>query len=138
MKNAPTKLSNSKSKVGKLVTVPVGLSKLSDVVKNDKIPDITNLATDASVNVKINEAKGEITNITNLATTTALTAVENKIPNVSNLVHKIDYNTKINETENKITTDHDHEKYCKILLTRFPVYTVFPLIRASPQTSPSL
>ena len=109
MKNAPTKLSNSKSKVGKLVTVPVGLSKLSDVVKNDKIPDITNLATDASVNVKINEAKGEITNITNLATTTALTAVENKIPNVSNLVHKIDYNTKINETENKITTDHDHE-----------------------------
>ena len=131
MKNAPTKLSNSKSKVGKLVTVPVGLSKLSDVVKNDKIPDITNLATDAS-------AKGEITNITNLATTTALTAVENKIPNVSNLVHKIDSNTKINETENKITTDHDHEKHCKILLTRFALYTVFALISASPQTSPSL
>ena len=115
MKNAPTKLSNSKSKVGKLVTVPVGLSKLSDVVKNDKIPDITNLAT-----------------------TTSLTAVENKIPNVSNLVHKIDSNTKINETENKITTDHDHEKHCKILLTRFVLYTVFALISASPQTSPSL
>ena len=37
---------------------------------------------------KINEVKGEIPNITNLATTAALTAVENKIPNVSNLVKK--------------------------------------------------
>ena len=37
----------------------------------------------------------KIPNITNLATITALTAVENKIPNVSNLVKKADYNTKI-------------------------------------------
>ena len=50
-------------------------------------------------------------NITNLATTTALTAVESKVPNVSNLVKKTDYNPKISETENKITTDHDHGKY---------------------------
>ena len=49
-------------------------------------------------------------NITNLATTAALTTVENRIPNVSNLVRKTDYNTKINETEKKIT-DHDHDKY---------------------------
>ena len=42
-------------------------------IKNieDKNPDITNLA-----------------NITNLASTTGLTAVENKLPNVSNLVKK--------------------------------------------------
>ena len=45
-----------------------------------------------------------------LATTTALTAVENKMPNVSNLVNNIDYNTKISKTEKKIT-DHDHDKY---------------------------
>ena len=45
-----------------------------------------------------------------LATTTALTAVENKILNVSKLIRKIDYNTKINEIEKKIT-DHDHDKY---------------------------
>ena len=32
--------------------------------------------------------KGKIPNITNLGTTTALTAVENKIPNASNLVKK--------------------------------------------------
>ena len=50
----------------------------------DKIPDISNLATKASLNAKINEVKGEIPNITNLATTSSLTAVENKIPSVSN------------------------------------------------------
>ena len=50
-------------------------------------------------------------NITNLATTTALTAVENEIPNVRNLIKKTDYNTKISETENKITSDYDHGKY---------------------------
>ena len=75
LKNIPTNLSNMKSKVDKLdvhklVTVPADLSKLSDVVKNDvvkkdaynantkhieyKIPDITNLATNASLNTKIN------------------------------------------------------------------------------------
>ena len=96
--------------VDKLVPVPVDLSKLSDVVKNDvvktdvynakirsiknKISDITNLATNASLNAKINEVKSEIPNITNLASTTALSAVEDKIPNVSNLVRKVDYNTK--------------------------------------------
>ena len=48
--------------------------------------------------------------MTNLATTIALTAVENKIPNVSNLVKKTDYNTKFNKIEKKIT-DHDHHKY---------------------------
>ena len=66
MKNVPTNLSNLKSKidkldVDKLVTVPIDLNKLSDAVKSyavkidsynakiknieDKIPDITNLAT---------------------------------------------------------------------------------------------
>ena len=82
-------------------------------VKNiqDKLPDITNLATNTTHKAKINEVKKEIPCIIKLATTTALTAVENKIPNVSNLVKKTDYNTKISEIENKITTDHDHDKY---------------------------
>ena len=127
-KNIPTNLSNLKSKVDKLdvdklVPVPVDLSKLSDVVKNDvvekdvynakmkniegKVPDNTNLPTNASLNAKINEVKGEIPSITNLTTTAALTIVENKIPNVSNLVKKTVYNTKTNEIEKKIT-DHDH------------------------------
>ena len=77
----------------------------------DKIPDITSIAINTIVNAEINEAKIEILSITNLATTTSLTAVENKIANVFNLVKKPDYNRKIYETENKITTDHDHDKY---------------------------
>ena len=108
MRNVPTNLSNLKNKVDKLdfyklVPVPVDLSKLSDAVKNDavkkdvynakiknienKIPDTTKLATNTTLNAKI-KVKGKITNVTNLAATTALTAVENKIPNVSNLVKK--------------------------------------------------
>ena len=51
-----------------------------------KIPDATNLATKTTLNVKINEGKGKITSISNLATTTFLTTVGIKIPNVSNLV----------------------------------------------------
>ena len=74
LKNVPTNLGNLKSKidkldVDKLVPVPVDLSKLSDIEKNDvikknvynakikniadKIPDITYLATYASLNAKI-------------------------------------------------------------------------------------
>ena len=89
MKNVPTNLCNLKSKVDesdvdKLVPVPVDLSKTRDVVTNDvakkdvhnskikniedKIPHITNLATNASLNAKTDEVKSEISNITKLAT----------------------------------------------------------------------
>ena len=44
----------------------------------------------------------EIPNITNLATTTALTAVENKIHSVSNLAKKFDYNATVIEIEKKL------------------------------------
>ena len=75
-----------KSKVDKLdvdslLPVPVDLSKLNAAVKNDvgkkdvynakikniedKIPDITNLATTTSLNAKINEVKNKICNISN-------------------------------------------------------------------------
>ena len=51
-----------------------------------------------------------LTSISDLATSSALTAVENKIPDVSDLVKKTDYDTKINDIENKIT-GHDYDKY---------------------------
>ena len=78
MKNVPSNLSNLKSRVDKLdveklVPVPVDLSKVSDVVKYDvvkkteynakvkyienRILDITNLATNTILNAKINEVK---------------------------------------------------------------------------------
>ena len=69
MKIVPPNLINLKSRSDKL-PVPIDLSKLSDIVKNDvvrkdvynakikniedKIPDITNLATNTTRNAKIN------------------------------------------------------------------------------------
>ena len=73
LKNVPNNLNNLKSKVdeldiGRLEMTPVDLSKLSNVVKNDvvkkvlyngkikniedKLPDITSLATNTTVNAK--------------------------------------------------------------------------------------
>ena len=102
------------------------LSKLSDVVKydvvknvvynaktkniEDKIPNITILATKASLYATINAVKVEIPSISSLATKAALNAVENEIPSVSNLVKETEYSTKINEIEKKIA-DHYHDKY---------------------------
>ena len=70
--------------VHKLVPVPVDLNKLIDEVKNDivkkdvyknkikniedKIPDITNLDSNTTLNAKMNEVKNKIPSITNLAT----------------------------------------------------------------------
>ena len=116
LKSLPNSLSNLKTKVDKfdkLEPIPTDLSKLSDVVKNevvkkteydakiknieDKIPDISNLATKSNLNTKINEVKNEIPSITGLATTSALTAVENKIPSISNLVKKAYHDTEVVE-----------------------------------------
>ena len=76
MENLPTNLNNLKSKVDKLdvdklVIIPVDLGKLTDAVKKDvvrkdvynakikniedKIPVITNLATNTTLNTKTNE-----------------------------------------------------------------------------------
>ena len=122
LKNIPYNARNLKRKVEKidvykLLPVPVDLNKLSDVVKNDivkkhvynKIPNITNLASNTTLNAKVNEVKNEISSIinlatnaslntktkevkceilgvTNLATTAVFTTVENKIPNFNDLV----------------------------------------------------
>ena len=50
----------------------------------NKIPDISNLATRTALTT----VENKIPDISNLATTSALTAAENKIPSVSNLVKK--------------------------------------------------
>ena len=59
----------------------------------------------------MNEVKDKTPNVNNLATTIALTVVENKIPNVSNLFRKTDHNAKVIKIENKIATDHDLDNY---------------------------
>ena len=66
-------------------------AKIKDI--EDRIPNMTNLATTAAFNAKINEVKGQIPSMTTLATNSALCAKKmrlkpNKIPNVSDLVKK--------------------------------------------------
>ena len=51
-------------------------------------PNTSNLIKKSDYNTKINEIEGKIQSISNLATKTALTAVENKIPSTNNLVKK--------------------------------------------------
>ena len=71
---------------------------------------ITNLATTAAFNAKINEVKGEISSITVLSITTAVTAIENKIPDVNTLIQKADYDTKFHgEIEKKLNDDHGNK-----------------------------
>ena len=68
--------------------------------------------TDFVKKVKLTELENKIPDISNLATKTALTTVENKIPSVSNLVKKTDYNTKVTESENELN-NHNHDKYIR-------------------------
>ena len=56
---------------------------------------IINLATNISLYTEINEVKNEISNITNLATTLALTAFKNKVPSASNLLKKLTITQKL-------------------------------------------
>ena len=95
-----TTLANLKTEVdkldiNKLVPVPVDLSKLSDVVKNDVVKK-------TDYNAKIAEIENKIPDISNLATKTALNTVGNKITDTSGLVKKVDYNTEITKIEGKI------------------------------------
>ena len=108
LKSLPNNLSNLKTEVNKLdidklAPVPAELRKLSNAVNNevvkkaeydakiknieDKISDISYVATKSNLNTKINEVKNEIPANTGLATT-ALTIIENKIPSIGNLVKK--------------------------------------------------
>ena len=70
-----------------------------------KIRDVTDF-----VKKNNTELENNIPDVSNLATQTALTTVENKISSVSGLVNKIDYNTKVPEIENKLN-NHNHDKY---------------------------
>ena len=97
-----TNLANLKTEVDKLdidklATVPVDLSKLSNIVKNDvvKKTDYNKLVTkvdniDTSGLVKKTDYN------------TKITEIEDEIPDNSSFVKKTDYNTKITEIEDKI------------------------------------
>ena len=67
--------------VNKLLPVPVVLSKLSDVVENDVVKKDV-------YNAEIKNIEDKVPDISNLATKAALNTAENEILNVSNLVKK--------------------------------------------------
>ena len=69
-------------------------------------------------NAKISEIEGKIPSITGLATTAALTMVENKIPNVSYLAKKMDYYAKISDIEKKYFTTSDYNKFTRDILEK--------------------
>ena len=58
-------------------------------LKTLSVTDTSKRVKNTNYNAKIKDIEDKKPSITGLATTTALTAVENKIPNVSTLVKKI-------------------------------------------------
>ena len=97
-----TNLANLKTEVdkldiGKLAPVPVDLSKLSYVVKNDVVKKTVYDKLVAKVN---NIDTSDFVLKTKYQTDK--TELEKKIPDTSGLVKKTDYNTKITEIEGKI------------------------------------
>ena len=97
-----TNLANLKTEVGnldidKLAPVPVDLSKLTDVVKNDVVKKGVYDKLVAKVNV-IDTSRF----ILKTKYDTDKSELENKIPDTNGLVKKTDYDTKITEIEGKI------------------------------------
>ena len=84
--------------IDKLATVPVDLSKLSNVVKNDAVKKTV---YDKLV-AKVNNIDNISDFVLNINFNTKFTGLENKIPNSSGLVKKTDYSRKITEIENKV------------------------------------
>ena len=112
-----TSLANLKTEVDeldidKLAPVPVDLSKLSNVAKNDVVKKtvydklvakVNNIDTsDFVLKTKYNTDKTELENkipdVSNLVKKTKLTELENKIPDISNLASK----TALTTVESKI------------------------------------
>ena len=96
-KLASLKTEVDKLDIDKLVPVPVDLSKLSDVVKNDVVKKTVYDKLVAKVNSI--DTSGFVLKI---KYDTDKSEIENKIPDTSGLVKKRNYNAKITETEGKI------------------------------------
>ena len=95
-----------KTKYNKLVTKVNNIDTSGSVLKTNyntkttelenKIPDISNLATKTALTT----VENKIPRISNLATKAALTTVENKIPNINNLATKTELTTVKNKIPN--------------------------------------
>ena len=86
-----------KLNIDKLASVPVDLSKLSDVVKNDVVKKTVYDKLVAKVN-----SSDTSRFVLKTKNDTDKSELKNKIPDASGLVKKADYNTKITKIEGKI------------------------------------
>ena len=94
---ATLKTEVDKLNIHKLVPVPVDLSKLSDLVKNDVVKkDVYNKLVAKVDNINTSGF------VLKTKYDTDKSELENKIPDTSGLVKNTDYNTKITEIEDKI------------------------------------
>ena len=100
-----------KSDIDKLMPVPVDLSKLSDVVKNDVVKKLydklvkkvnniytTDFVLKTNYNTGKTELEKKIPNVTDFVKKTNLTELEKKVPDISNLATK----TTLATVKNKI------------------------------------
>ena len=115
MANLKTKA--NKLDVDKLVLVPVDLSKLSDVVKNDVVKkdvydklvtkvdniDTSGFALKTKYDTDKSELENKIPDVTDFVKKAKLTELENKIPDISNLATKAALTTFENKIPNVST-----------------------------------
>ena len=94
---ASLKTEVDKLDIDKLVPVPVDLSKLSDVVKNDVVKKTEYDELVAKVNDIVTSGF-----VLEAQYDTDKSELENEIPDISGLVKKTDYDAKISEIEGKI------------------------------------
>ena len=100
----------------KFTTDTNALDDKIDKVEN-KIPDISGLATKSSVTRLIPDISGlasktdltavenKIPDVSGLATASALTAVENKIPDITSLITKTDFDAKSKNISDRVTNN---------------------------------
>ena len=69
--------------------------------------DTIELVKRTDYNAKNKDIEDKVPDNTNLATTAALTVVEDKIPNTGYLVKKADYDTKMSEIDKKYIASSD-------------------------------
>ena len=110
--SASLKTEVDKLDIDKLAPVPVDLSKLSDVVKNDVVKkaiydklaakvnniDTSNFVLKTKYQTDKTEVEKKIPNVTDFVKKTKLTELENNIPDVSSLATKIVFSAVENKT----------------------------------------
>ena len=109
-----TSINNLKTKVDKIDLTKYVLKSNYDTKIGNlelKIPDAGRLSQTSSFNSRVTELENKIKNaesklnISNLATKSSLTAVENKIPDVNGFVKKTDYTTEITSIKDDYVTN---------------------------------